>query len=476
MNKVNDLSLETLFYRRLTDSQLDTLHHATLQLLEEIGIRFRSAEALEIFEKGGATVAADRVCIPSWRVEWALQRAPKRLTLFDQTGRSAIRLEGRCSYFGNGSDLLYIIDHRSNERRAPRLQDVVDITRLIDKLDNLDFIMSGFLPKDVPVEKAELLQMETMLQYTDKPIVFVTTDLSLAQKEVAMAEAVAGGPEELRRRPFAACYINIANPLHHNPESIKKLIWLSRKGLPFTYRAALVTRGVSTPQTGAGFLVVQNAATLAGLVLSQLIREGTPFIRDACAGGTFDMQYMVGQHAAPEIRGFNEDLLHYYGLPGFGIGGVTGSKTVDSQAALEAALTLMASAHAGASLVHDVGYMDNGVTGSLVQLAICDEIIGWLKAYMKPLAIDEHTIAMDTIREVMDADGDFLGTKNTAEHYKEDFYPRLLDRQNYDGWEQNGATLLRDRAKSYVEEVLSEPAENLLNEEQNAAIRAIVEQ
>lgn len=476
MNKVNDLSLDTLFYRRLTDSQLDTLHQATLQLLEEIGIRFQNSEALGIFEKGGATVDDDCVRIPSWRVEWALQRAPKRLTLFDQSGDPAIRLEGRCSYFGNGSDLLYIIDHRSGERRDPKIQDVVELTRLVEELDNLDFLMSGFLPKDVPVKKAELLQMEAMLQYTNKPIVFVTTDLSIAQKEVAMAEAVAGGAEALRQRPFAACYINISNPLRHNPESIEKLIWLSRKGLPFTYRAALVTRGVSTPETGAGFLVVQNAATLAGLVLSQLIREGTPFIRDACAGGTFDMQHMVGQHAAPEIRGFNEDMLHYYGLPGFGIGGVTGSKTVDSQAALEAALTLMASVHAGAHLVHDVGYMDNGVTGSLVQLVICDEIISWIKSYMKSLTINEDTIALDTIRKVASEGSDFLGTKNTAEHYKEDFYPRLLDRQNYDGWEQAGATLLRERAQAYVEEVLSEPADNLLSKEQNEAIREIVEQ
>jgi trimethylamine--corrinoid protein Co-methyltransferase len=414
--------------------------------------------------------------IPSWRVEWALRRAPKRLTLFDQTGRPAIRLEGRCSYFGNGSDLLYIIDHRTEERRDPTLQDVIDSTRLLEVLENIDYVMSGFLPKDVPTERAELLQMQAMLQYSNKPIVYVTTDLALAQREVAMAEVVAGGAEALRQRPSAACYINITNPLRHNPESIQKLIWLSRKGLPFTYRPALVTRGVSTPVTGAGFLVVQNAASLVGLVLSQLIRERTPFIRDACSGGTFDMQHMVGQHAAPEIRGFNEELLHFYGLPGFGIGGVTGSKTVDSQAALEAVLTLMASVHAGAHLIHDVGYMDNGVTGSLVQLTICDEIISWIKAYVKPLVIDEETIALDAIREVVSEGGDFLGAKNTAEHFKEDLYPRLPDRQNYDSWYQAGATRLRERAQELVVEVLSDQARNLLSEEQNAAIAAIIEQ
>ena len=145
----------------------------------------------------------------------------------------------------------------------------------------------------------------------------------------------------------AANYINISNPLRHNPESIRKLMWLAREGLPAVYRPSIVTRGISTPLTPAGFLVVNNAAGLAGLVLSQAVREGAPFIRCGCSGGTFDMRTMVGLHAAPEVRGYNEDMAEWYGLPRFGIGGLTGSKAVDAQAAFEAALTLFASSIAG---------------------------------------------------------------------------------------------------------------------------------
>ena len=464
-----------LYHRRLSDSQMEHIHQATLEILAEIGVRFREREALAIFQKGGAQVDGDLVRIPRALVDWALRAVPKNLTLYDQKGNPAIELAGRCAYYGNGSDLLYIIDHRTGVRREPTLQDVHETMSVLNSLEHIDFVMSGFLPRDVPVNKAERLQMQAMLEHTDKPIIYVTTDLQNTKDAVSMAEAVAGGADALRCQPFAANYINISNPLRHNPESVEKLIWLSQKGLPFTYRPALVTRGISGPVTGAGFLTVNNAASLAGLTLSQLVREGTPYIRDSCAGGTFDMHHMVGQHAAPEIRGFNEDLLHFYGLPGFGIGGVTGAKAVDAQAASESALTLLTSTLAGAQLIHDVGYMDNGTTGSLVQLVLCNETIGWIKAYMQPLVVDEETIALDTIREVVRADTDFLGTRHTVRHCREDYTPKLDERRNYDAWAADGAQTLHERALAYVQDMLASPAENTLSIEQTEIVQKILD-
>ena len=476
MLRANDVSLDSVFYRRFTDSQLDRLHQASLEILQDMGVRFLEPEALDMFRRAGMSVDGNLVRIPAWRVEGALRTAPKRLTLYDQRMRPSIRLEGRTSYFGNGSDLLYIVDHHTQERRPPRLHDVCDFMRLLDSQEHIDFVMSGFLPRDVPGDKAERLQMQAMLRYTDKHIMYVTTDLANAKRVVAMAEVVAGGGEALRERPFATCYINTSNPLRHNPEAVQKLIWLSRKGLPFTFSPSILTRGVTTPVTGAGFLAVNNACSLSALVLSQLVREGTPFIRCSKPGGTFDMRTMVGQYAAPEIRGFNEELLHYYHLPGFSKGGFTGAKTIDSQAAFEAALTLLTSAQAGGHLIHDVGYMDNGLLGSLEFSVICHEIIGWIRTYMKPITVNEETLGLDTVREVTSNGGDFLGSDHTLKHFREDYYPPLLDRNNYEGWVRAGALSLRERARAYIEEVLSTPATNLLKEEQDRAVQEIVEQ
>ncbi len=447
---------------RLSEKQLAQLHLASVEILERTGLRLLEPEAVRILKRAGCTVTdQNRVRLPSHLVEWALRTAPKEVTLFDRSGQPAIYLVGRSAYYGNGSDLLYIIDHRTGERRRATLDDVRDMATLVDALPNLDFLMSGFLPSDVPPDQAQKWQMLSMIECSCKPIVYVTTDLQNTKSCIEMAELIAGSQSALQQRPFAVNYINISNPLRHNPESLCKLMWLSERGLPCVYRPAIVTRGISTPVTWAGFLAVNNVAGLAGLVLSQLVREGAPFIRCGCSGGTFDMHTMVGLHAASEIRGFNEDLAESYHLPRFGIGGVTGAKIVDQQAAYEAALTLITSTLAGAQLIHDVGYMDNGTTGALDQLIVCHEIIGWVKQYGKDLPLDADELALDVIDEVVSRDGDFLGTEHTLRHFREDFYPRLTERTHYDDWRRTGALTLAERARSEVDRLLDHRCEPL---------------
>jgi trimethylamine--corrinoid protein Co-methyltransferase len=289
-----------------------------------------------------------------------------------------------------------------------------------------------------------------------------------------MAEAVAGGEDALRRSPFCANYINIAHPFRHNPESLQKLLYLAGKGLPAIYRPSIVTRGVSTPITSPGFLVANNASQLAGLVLSQLKREGAPFIRCSHSGGTFDMRTTVGLHSAPEVRGFQEDLAHWYGLPSFGIGGTSASKCVDQQAALEASLTLMSSTLSGAHLIHDIGYLESGLTGSLPHLVICHEIIAWLKAYMKGLEINDETLALDVIQEVA-PDGTFIDTQHTVRHLREDHYPELRNQKRFEDWFAEGALSLLDRATKKTEAILSSHKPRDLSEGVRRKIQKIVD-
>ncbi|MGD8522157.1 MAG: trimethylamine methyltransferase family protein [Desulfobacterales bacterium] len=229
MNETNIVSFSSPYYRRLSKTQIEHIHHASLEILERTGVRLPNDEAIALLKKGDAYVTDNNVVhIPAWRVEWALNLAPKQIILYDQTAKPAIRMTGRKSYYGNGSDLINIIDHRNDERRKPVLQDVQNLIRLLDALPNFNFIMSGFIPSDVASQNVETIQTLVMLKNTNKPLVYVTTDLANTQREVEMFEIAAGGSEEFRRRPFAACYINIAKPLMHNPESVEKLLFLGR--------------------------------------------------------------------------------------------------------------------------------------------------------------------------------------------------------------------------------------------------------
>jgi len=449
------LRLETAFYRRLTAHQCAQLHDASLQILERTGARIHDQSAVDLLRRGGARVSdGNLVHIPSWRVEWALRTAPKSITLFDQAGAPCLRLAGRKAYYGNGSDLLYIVDHRTDTHRRAVLDDLHQGIQLLDTLEGIDFVMSFVLPSGVPVDLVELVQMQAMLSYTLKPVVYVTTNLPRTQSVIAMAESAAGGAENLRNHPFAVCYINITAPLRHNVESVQKLMWLAEKGLPAIYLPPTSTRSVTTPNSVAGYVALNNAGQLAGLVLAQLTREGAPFLRCAYGGSTFDMRTGIAQLAAPEARGFQSDLAHWYGLPCFGIGGTSGSKTVDQQASMEAALTLLLASLSGEQIIHDVGYLDNGLTGSLEQLVICNELIGWVRRFLPGLEINEDTLALDVIHTV-GPDGQYLGQAHTKQHCRDDWYPPLLERRGYEDWARDGGQTLRQRAKQRVEEILA---------------------
>ncbi len=269
-----------------------------------------------------------------------------------------------------------------------------------------------------------------------------------------MAEIVAGGEEALRRNPICACYINVTDPLRHNAEALQKLLFLAEKGLPTTY-TPMVLRGVNGPVTAAGAIALANAGELVGLVLAQLQRAGAPIIHSGGYHDMFDMRTMVGVYESPEGRNGRAELAHYYGLPVFGLAGASDSKLPDQQAAAEAALSLLIEAFYGVNLIHDVGYLESGKCNSLEQLVICDEIINYIKRFMQGLEVSDETLALDLIHQFGHG-GDFLSTEHTLAHFRDDWYPKLFDRNHFEGWSAAGSKTLRQRSRELLERILTE--------------------
>lgn len=463
------------FGGKLSDGQSQKLYWACLEILERTGVCLYDQEAIDLLKKAGAEVTdGNRVRIPAGMVEKAFNTIPKNVTLYDRNGKRAMQVGGNRSYFGTGSDCLNIIDHKTGERRLAVLKDIEEGMVVCDALDNIDFVMCMFLPSDVPQDILDRYEMQAMLNYTTKPIVYVTTEFSGCKDAVEMAELVAGGEDELRYKPFAACYINVTTGLRHNEEALQKLLYLSDKGLPFTYIPS-AQGGVTAPITIAGTMAVNNTGVLAGLVLSQLKREGAPFIMPGWGGNMLDMKTTTQPYADPEKRGQAIDFANYLGLPTFGLAGCSESKCVDQQAAAEAALTLFTDTLFGANLIHDVGYLESGLSGSLPQLAICNEIISWLEAFMKETEINDDTLALDLIDQV-GPDGQYLDNPHTFRHFKERWYPSLFERSNYDSWQKKGGKDLGERANDKVNQILAQHKPEPLPEDLKQAIHKIVEQ
>jgi trimethylamine--corrinoid protein Co-methyltransferase len=457
---------------RFSLTKCQKIHAASLELLDRVGARIHLQEAIQLLKKAGAKVTdSNLVRIPSHLVEKALTTVPKKIDLFDRHANPALNLGYHNKYYGPGSDCLNIIDHRNGRRREPIVKDVIEGAILCESLKNIDFVMSMVLPSDVNQSIADRFQMEAMLSHTQKPIIFVSYDLSGCKDCVEMAEAVTGGGEALQKNPLVACYINVPTGLLHNEDSLQKLLFLAKKNIPSLYIPSS-TEGVTSPITTAGAVALDYAGVLVGLVLSQLAREGAPVIIPGMSPGPLDMRTAVNPYCDPE-QGIMQSMAKFYGLPMFSLGGASESKAVDQQAAAEASLSLLFETLVGSDLIHDLGYLESGLTFSFSHLVICDEIVNWIKAFTRDVEVSEETLALDVIEEV-GPEGNYLKTKHTREHYKDRWYPNLFERDTYDSWIAKGGKTLVERAADKVGQILSEHEPESLPSKIKEKLRRIV--
>jgi trimethylamine--corrinoid protein Co-methyltransferase len=167
---------------------------------------------------------------------------------------------------------------------------------------------------------------------------------------------------------------------------------------------------------------------------------------------SMDMRTMVSPYAYPE-KGFMRSVSQRYNLPTFSLAGGSDSKIVDQQAAAEAALTIFADVLMGGNIIHDLGYLESGLTYSFAQLAICNQIVDWVKMFFKDIKVNDETLVLDDIAKV-GANGSYLRTNHTRKHYKETWYPDLFERGIYKDWERNGSKPLAERAAEQVSLIL----------------------
>ena len=234
--------------------------------------------------------------------------------------------------------------------------------------------------------------------------------------------------------------------------------------------------GATAPATLASVLVVNNAEVLSGLVISQLRQKGAPFI----VGGLptlLDMQTAIFTYGAPEMHMNSAalaEIAHHYRLPMFGTAGCSDAKVMDEQAAIESAFSCLMSALSGANLVHDVGYLEYGLTASYEMMVMTNEIIAMVKRIMRGIEVNDESLALDVIDKVGPG-GNFLQEKHTLQHFrKEHWHPELMDRSNYEKWMQDGRKTLGQRASEKVKQILAEYHPKPLSPEQLSQIDAII--
>jgi trimethylamine--corrinoid protein Co-methyltransferase len=283
-----------------------------------------------------------------------------------------------------------------------------------------------------------------------------------------MGEIVAGGAEALCKKPQIALFTEVISPLQYGEETTQKLLYMADKRLPVVLSSGPMM-GASGPQTHAGVLALANAEVLAGIVIAQLKRQGAPIIY-ALGIHPFDMRTTVLPYGAPELflnTAAAADLARFYDLPVWGYAGCSDAKTLDQQASMEATGSILMSLLSGSHLVHDVGYLESGLTSSFEMLVFSDCAIEMGRHLLKPIEINPETLALDMIERVGQG-GHYLNEAHTRKHFREVWYNDLVDRKRNEAWviagEHDMGYCINQQVKKILETHTPEPLSNSVRE------------
>jgi len=311
--------------------------------------------------------------------------------------------------------------------------------------------MSLGLVGDKPTVVSDRHQFEAMLANTVKPVVFTAHDRAGMQDIMAMAAASRGGADVLEREPSICLYAEPSTPLRHTGNAAEKLLLAAEQRVPAIYTPCPMAGGTA-PASLAGALVVGIAESLSGLVIHQLKRPGAPFITGGVIS-VMDMRAAILSYGAPELSLMSAaltDMAHHYRLPMFSTAGCSDSKAMDEQAAAEATMSIMVAALSGANLIHDIGFLEAAMCGSMELTVFSDEVIGMAKRILGAIPMGADDLALEVIEEEGHPSPGFVSSEHTVRNMKRDiYYSDFVGRvkESYEDW--------YEKAHARVKEVLT---------------------
>jgi len=440
--------------RVLNREQAWAIHTAALEILEKTGFKMEHPGALEMLADAGCKVSnGGWVQMPAYLAEEAVKSAPRQIALYDQQGNKTMPLVNGNSFYGTGSDATFTRDLDTGERRRSVLKDAGNFARLVDGLENLDFAMSMANPEDAPVENIYVHVFAEMVRNSNKPIVFIADSGRDIAKIHQIACIIAGGEEELQRKPFILNYSEAISPLRFPENVMEKLIFCAEKRIPICLP--------SGSNAGGGAPVTLAGAMALGIA-EQMVGRGSPFLFGPNVSA-LDMKSSVVCYGCPEWSltqaGLADMRDEIYGLPIWAFAGASDAKVMDAQAGAEAMFSIVTALLSRSNLIHDVGFLEYGSTSSLEMVTMANELIAMSRFYVEGIPVNNDTLALETIERVgRGGPGSiFLMDDHTYDNFMHAlFLPKLLDRSRYDAWEQAGGLDLYRRCNEAARGILAE--------------------
>ena len=453
--RINQTVNQTAQFRILSPDEKQRIFEGMIETLRNTGVHLQHAEARELLKEHGALVDDVTVKIPQNLILDALATVPPVTIVQSWDGTRKTRIEKNQVLFGPGPTPPNYTDPDTLERRKYVKNDASVVARVCEALPNIGFVQSLGTISDVTVSLADVYEFAEMIQNTTKPILTWSYTRDTCSDIHQIAVAMAGGEEAFKQCPNYVFYGEPISPLLSDFHAMDKLMYNAKHGIPQVYTPCCIG-GATVPATHAGQLVCAFSESMLGVVVAQLLNPGTCVIMGGVQS-IMDMQYSVYAYGSPELSLMSAaltEMAKYAGLPMFSTAGCTDTKTVDVQGAIEAATSVHSAMLSGANFIHDVGYFESGMTGSVLQLVMADEQIGMSHVVAKGIEVNDDTLAVDEICQVGPG-GDFRDRDHTRKLAAAFWTPTLMDRQNYEDWVAQGQATMRDRVIAKARDIIA---------------------
>jgi trimethylamine--corrinoid protein Co-methyltransferase len=444
----------------LSDELVKQILDEAMQLLLTPGIKVQSAPARQLLEAAGVQVEDDEEVahIPEKIVYQALESVPHQFYLYDRNGEARVNYGGDAVHFDPGSSGVHILDADTREHRPSYTADLVKIVKLTEMLPQYDAQSTAVICNEIPKSISDLYRLYPVLLYSTKPIVTGAFAISTLQVMLDMLAIFAGNRKAMAEKPQAVFDVCPSPPLIWSNFGAENLIELAKAGVP-TQIVSMPLAGATAPVTLVGSVVQHAAECLSGITIHQLAKPGAPIVWGG-APAIFDMRKGTTPMGAIETGMINASYSQvgkYLGLPTHTYLGASDAKIVDAQAGLESGMNALLGALAGINMISGAGMLDFLACFSLEKLVIDADIVGMAKRLLAGVNTPTATLAMDMF-EGIHFKGDFLKQKVTRELFsKEQYLPsKVLDRDSIRGWHQDGKLDTLARAKSQVQQLISQ--------------------
>ena len=466
-------------YAPLSPKDIETIHDASLTILEKTGFRFEDglAEIIDRLEANGATVDRDRsrIFLPRNLVMAQTQKAPEQVMLYSRNGKSNLDLAQHRVHLGTGGAAIKILDLESGDARPSTLHDLYQLGRLVDVLDNIHFFLRPCIPTDISETTYDENSLFACLKGTAKHVMFGVTNEQGFQNVFDIASMVAGGVENLIEKPFfstIACFA--ISPLKLCTQSTLNMLAAVRHQIPVALSSAPMA-GSTSPMTMAGTLAQLHAEEMFGIALCQLIHPGAPVLYGGIPGmaNLRDLGYQGGAVECGMMNAAIHQLAHHIKVPNYNSSGLSDSKIPDAQAGWEKAMTTLLAAMGGSNYIHHAaGMLESMLAVSYEQYVIDDEIIGMCCKVLNGIKIDDEHLALETI-DAVGPGGTFITSEHTLDHMRTEYFSGngVTDQNSRDQWIESGSQDTRQRAREMAKTILAEKETPYLSANVEQAIR-----